>query len=144
MNYGLRQLVVVFFAACFMALQFPLIDETQFEQYDKRIFHIEEVSTSGIDKPIDNRFIYVQHIATKNKRKLQRQYIAAIEQQVEQPFRQFMLECLDAICQDYQNKLSTSFKFQKKRELSFELDPILISNLIQVHIEESDGKISLI
>tara|TARA_R110002153_G_scaffold13189_3_gene49295 strand:+ start:9506 stop:9964 length:459 start_codon:yes stop_codon:yes gene_type:complete len=151
MNRGLGKFLTLFFAACFLALQFHPVAEIQSELNDKRIFHIEEVSVSIIDKNIDNRFIYVQQLASKQaylppqKIKLtqQRQYLSGIERQLAHPFRVFMLECLDAICKNYQDKLTTSFIYQQKRKLSFELDPILISNNIQVHIDESDLHVSL-
>ena len=66
MNRGLSKCLALFFAACFLALQFHPIGEPQSEHNDKRIFHIEEVRTSEIDESIDNRFIYVQQHALKH------------------------------------------------------------------------------
>jgi hypothetical protein len=151
MNRRLGIFLSLFFAACFLALQFHPVGDTQSEYNDKQIFHIEAVSASLIDKSIDNRFIYIQHRPSKQtylsqqktKLKQQRQYLSGIERQVEHSFRVFMLECLNGICQDYQDKLFTSFKYLQKLKLSFEFNPILISNLMQVHNEESDSQISL-
>lgn len=151
MNRGLGIFLTLFFAACFLALQLHSVGETQSEYNDKRIFHIEAVSASLIDKSIDNRFIYIQHRSSKQtylsqqktKLKQQRQYLSGIERQVEHAFQVFMLECFAAICLNYQEKLFTSFKYLQKLELSFEFNPISISNLMQVHNDESDASISL-
>lgn len=151
MNRGLGIFLTLFFAACFLALQLHSVGETQSEYNDKQIFHIEAVSASLIDKSIDNRFIYIQSLASKQihlsqqkiKLKQQRQYLSGIERKIAHPFRQFMLECLAAICQNLQDNLFISFQYLQKLELSFEFDPILISNLMQVHNDESDSQISL-
>ena len=155
MNRGLGKYLALFFAACFLALQFHPIGEPQCEHNHKRIFHFEEVRTSVIDNSIDNSFIYVQQPALKQvyqsqqntKLKQQRQYLGKIERQVAHPFRLFVLksplECLAAVCQNYQDKLFTSFNYLQKLELSFEFNPLLISNLMQVHSDESDSQISL-
>ena len=155
MNHGLSKCLALFFAACFLALQFHPIGEPQSEHNDKRIFHIEEVRTSEIDESIDNRFIYVQQHALKHvylsqqktKLKQQRQYLGEIESHVKHPFRVFVvkssLECLSAVCQDYNDQQFISFSYLQKVELSFEFNPILIAHLIQVHIDESDSQVSL-
>jgi hypothetical protein len=151
MNRSLGQLLAICFAACFLALQFHPVGDTQLEQNAKRIFHIEEVSTSVIDKSIDNSFIYAQVFQSKHaylpqqtvKLKQQLQFLWVIERQVEHAFQQFMQECLDAICQNYQDKVTTTFNNLQKLELSFEFDSILISNRVLVHNDESDSKISL-
>ena len=151
MNIGLGKFLVLFFAACFLALQFHPVGEPQPGHNANQIVHFEEVSASVMDKSLDNRFIYVQQLASKQvylsqqktKLKQQRQYIEGIERQVDHPFRQFMLECLAAICQDYEDKLFTSFNYLQKLELSLEVNPILISNLIPVHTDEPELQISL-
>ena len=151
MNPRLGKFLALFFAACFLALQFHPVGDTQLEHNVKRIFHIEEVSTSVIDKSIDNSFIYGQVFQSKHaylsqqntEVKQQRQFLRAIERQVEHAFRQFMYECLAAICQDYQDKVTTTFNTLQKLELSFEFDSILISNRVLVHNDESDSQISL-
>ena len=151
MNRGLGKFLALFFAACFLALQFHPVGETQSEHNDKRIFHIEAVSASLIDKSIDNRFIYVQQLASKQlhlsqqkiKLKQQRQYLSEIERQIAHPFRQFMRECFAAIFRNFQDKLFISFKYLQKLALSFEFNPILIANIMQVHSDESDSKTSL-
>ena len=48
MNPRLGKFLALFFAACFLALQFHPVGDTQLEHNVKRIFHIEEVSTSVI------------------------------------------------------------------------------------------------
>jgi hypothetical protein len=151
MNPSLGKFLALFFAACFLALQFHPVGDTQLEQNAKRIFHIEEVSTSVIDKSIDNSFIYGQVFQSKQaylsqqntKLKQQRQFLGAIERRVEHAFQQSIHECLAAICQNYQHKLFTAFNYLQKLELSFEFNPILIKNLKQVHSDESDSQISL-
>jgi glutaminase len=151
MNPRFGKVLALFFAACFLALQFHPVGDTQLEQNAKQIFHIEEVSTSVIDKRIDNSFIYAQVFQSKQaylshqntEVKQQRQFLGAIERQVEHAFRQFMHECLAAICQDYQDKVTTTFNTLQKLELSFEFDSILISNRVLVHSDESDSQISL-
>lgn len=151
MNPRLGKFLALFFAACFLALQFHPVGDTQLEHSAKRIFHIEEVSTSAIDKSIGNSFIYAQVFQSKHaylaqqtvKQKQQRQFLGAIEQQVEHPFQQFMHQCLAAICQNYQDKVTTTFNTLQKLELSFEFDSILISNRVQVHSDVSDSQISL-
>ena len=151
MNSRQGKFLALFFAACFLSLQFHPAGEPQSQQNAKQIFHIVAVSTSLIEQGIDNRFIYVLQATSKQvnvsqqktKLKQQRQFIGAIERQVAHPFRHFMLECLAAICQDYQDKLLTTFNYLQKRELSFEFNPILISTLMQIHSDESDSQISL-
>jgi len=143
--------LAVFFAACFLAIQFHPVGDTQLEQSAKQIFHIEDVSSSVIDKSIDNSFIYGQVFQPKNaylsqqntEVKQQRQFLETIERQVEHAFSLFMHECLDAICQDYQDKLLTTFNHLQKQKLSFEFDSVLISNQFLVHTDESDSQISL-
>jgi hypothetical protein len=68
MNRSLGQILALFFVACFLVLQFHPVAEPQPEHNNKPIFHIEEVSTSVIDKHIDNRFIYVQVFHPKHDR----------------------------------------------------------------------------
>jgi len=151
MNRVLEIFLTLFFAACFLALQFHPVGDTQLEQNAKRIFHIEEVRSSVIDKRIDNSFIYGQVFQSKHaylsqqntEVKQQRQFIGAIERQVEHAFRQFMHECLAAICEDYQHKVITTFNYRQKLALSFEFTPILIVNFKQVHSDESGSQISL-
>jgi hypothetical protein len=146
MNRGLGIFLTLFFAACFLALQWHPVGETQSESNNKQIFHIEAVSASLID----NRFIYVQPLTSKQvqlsqlsqqkvKLRQQRQYLSGIERQIAHPFRQFMLECLAAICQNFQDYLFISFQYLQKLELSFEFNPILISNTLQVHADEPDA-----
>ena len=135
MNHRLGKFVVIFFAACFLALQFNAVGDAHLEQSAKQIFHIEDVSSSVIDKRIDNKFIYVDVFQSKQaylfqqKFKLtqQRQFLGAFERHADHPFRQYMQECLAAICLDYQDKLLTTFNYLQKLELSFEFNPILIS-----------------
>jgi hypothetical protein len=151
MNRGLGIFLTLFFAACFLALQFHPVGDTQLEHNAKRTFHIEDVRSSVIDKRIDNSFIYGQAFQSKHaylsqqntEVKQQRQFLGAIERQVEHAFQQFMHECLAAICLDYQDRLFTTFRYLQKLELSFEFNPILISNVKQVHSDESDSNISL-
>jgi len=151
MNPRLGKFLALFFAACFLALQFHPVGDTQLEHNVKRIFHIEEVSTSVIDQSIDNSFIYAQVFQSKyaylsqqkTKLKQQRQFLKAIERRVDHAFQQFMQEGLAAIAQDYQDKLFTTFNYLQKLELSFDFNPILISNFKQVHNDESDSQISL-
>lgn len=155
MTRGLGKCLAIFFAACFFALQFHPIGEYQSDHNEKPIFHIEEISTSVIDKRIDNSFIYVQQRALKHvylsqqktKLKQQRQYRAEIERQVKHPYRLFVLkssrECLSAVCQDYNDKQCVSFNYMQKLNLFFAFNPTLIAHLIQVHIDEPDSKISL-
>lgn len=151
MNPRFGKFLALFFAACFLGLQFHPVGDTQLEQNAKRIFHIEEVSTSVIDKHIDNIFIYAQVFQSKQayvshqntEVKQQRQFLGAIERQVEHAFRLFMHECLSAICQDYQDKVTTAINTLQKLELSFEFDSVLISNQFLVHTDESDSQISL-
>lgn len=151
MNRGLGKFLAIFFVACFLALQFHPVGDTQLEYNAKRIFHIEEVKTSVIDKSIDNRSIYVQVFQSKHaysfrqktNLKQQCQFLGAIERQEQHVFRQFTHECLAAICENYQNKLLTTFNYLQKLELSFEFNSILISNIMQVHTDESDSHISL-
>lgn len=150
MNRGLSKFLTLIFAACFLALQFHPVGDTQLEQNPKRIFHIEEVSASAANNNIDDRFIYGQVFQTKYaflsqqkiKLKQQRQFLASIERQVDHAFRQFMHECLPAICQDYQDKVITTFNYLQKRELSFEFNSFLISNIMQAHTDEPDTNIS--
>lgn len=147
--YG--KFLLIFFAACFLALQFHPVGGTQLEQSATRIFHIEDVSSSVIDKSIDNSFIYGQVFQSKHaylsqqntEVTQQRQFFEVIERQVEHAFRQFMHECLDAICQDYQDKLFTTFQYQQKLALTFGFNPILIANFKQVQSDESDSHFSL-
>ena len=151
MNPRFGKFLALFFAACFLALQFHPVGDTQLEQNAKRIFHIEEVSTSVIDKRIDNSFISAQVFQSKQaylpqqkaKLKQQRQFLGAIERHVEHAFQQFTHQCLIAICQHYQDKVTTTFNTLQKLELSFEFDSILISNRVLVHSDESDSQISL-
>jgi glycyl-tRNA synthetase alpha subunit len=151
MKSVLGKFLAIFFAACFLGLQFHPVGDTQLEQSAKQIFHIEDVSSSVIDKIIDNSFIYGQVFQSKHaylsqqntEVKQQRQFLETIERQVEHAFRQFMHECLAAICQDYQDKLFTTFNHLQKLELSYEFNPILISNRILVHSDESNSQISL-
>jgi hypothetical protein len=65
MNPRLGKFLILFFVACFLALQFHPIGDTQLEQSAKRIFHIEDVSTSVLDKSIDNKFIYFHVFQSK-------------------------------------------------------------------------------
>ena len=151
MNNRLGKFLALFFAACLFASQFHSAGEVQVEHIDNQIFHIEDVSTSLIDNSFDNRFIYVQQFATtpnylfQQQTQLiqQRQYLGAIERQIEHPFRHLMLECLDAICQSYERKLFTSFSYQQKLALSFEFSPFLIANFMRIHSDESDLHTSL-
>jgi hypothetical protein len=151
MKRGLGKFLALIFVACFSALQFHPVGDTQLEYNAKRIFHIEEVRTSVIDKSIDNRFIYVQVFQSKHAYlfqqktniKQQCQILGAIERQEQHAFRQFMHKCLAAICEDYQNKLLTTFNYLQKLELSFEFNSILISNIMQVYTDGSDSYISL-
>lgn len=144
------QLVASFFVACLLALQFHPVGEPQSEHNDKPISHLEEVSNSLVDKSIDNRFINVQQFLAKQsylsgqsiKPKQQRQDVAEIGQQVAHPFRHFMLKCLVAICQSYEDKLVTSFHYLKKRELSFELDPFIAPHIMQLHPDGPDAPAS--
>ena len=151
MKSMLGKFLTVFFAACFLAIQFHPVGDTQLEQSAKQIFHIEDVSSSVIDKSIDNRFIYGQvfqakhaYLSQQNTQvKQQRQFFETIERQVEHAFRLFMHECLDAICQDYQDKLLTTFNHLQKLKLSFEFDSVLILNQFLVHTDESASQTSL-
>jgi hypothetical protein len=151
MNSLLGKFLALFFAVCFLALQFHAVGDTQLEQSAKQIFHIEDVSSSVIDNSSDNKFIYIDIFQAKQaylpqqKTKLlkQRQYIGAFERRADHAFRQYMYECLDAICQDYQDKLFTIFQYQQKLALTFEFNPILISNIKQVQSDESDSQFSL-
>jgi len=147
MNPGLGKFLAIFFAACFLALQFHPVGDTQLESNAKQIIHIEDVSTSVLD----NQFAYVQIfqskpsylIQQKNRLKQQRQFLGSLERQVEHAFQHFMQQCLAAICQDDQDKLSTRFHYLQKLALSFEFNPILVSSFKQVHNDEPDSQISL-
>ena len=106
MDPRLSKFLRLFFAACFLALQFHPVGDTQLEQSAKRIFHIEDVSKTVIDKRIDNSFIDDKFFQSKHaylsqqntEVKQQRQFLGAIERQVEHAFRQFMQECLADPC----------------------------------------------
>jgi hypothetical protein len=151
MNTRLENFLILFFAACFLALQFHPVGDTQLEQSAKRIFHIEDVSTSVIDKSIDNKFIYFHVFQSKQayisqqktKFKPQSQFFGAIERRADHAIRHYVQGCLAAICLDYQGKLFTTFRYLQKLGLSFEFNPILISNFKKVHSDESDSQISL-
>lgn len=151
MNRRLGKFVVIFFIACFLAIQFNAVGDDQLEQSAKQIFHIEDVSLSVIDKPIDNKFIYVGVFQSKlpylsqqkSKLTLQRQYLEAFERRADHAFLQYMQECLSAICLDYQDKLFTTFNYLQKLELTFEFNSILILKFKQVHSDESDLQFSL-
>ncbi|WP_339721488.1 hypothetical protein [uncultured Paraglaciecola sp.] len=146
MKNGFGKLLAIFFAACFLALQFHSIGDTQLQQSVKRIFHIEEASSSVIDKSIDTKFIYSDVFLSKhdylsqqkNTLKQQRQFIGALERLAEHGFRQFMQGCLAAFCLDYQAKLTTSFDTQQKLALSFDPSSILLTYNMQIHGDESD------
>lgn len=151
MNRGLSKFLTLFFAACFLALQFHPVGDTQLAQNPKRIFHIEEVSASVINNNIDNRFIHGQVLQTKHapllkqkaKPNQQHSFFRTTKRQVEDVFRPFMQQCLAAICQSYQDKLVTTYNVLQQRELSFEFNPLLIANNKQVHTDEPDSQISL-
>jgi len=48
MSPGLGKFLALFFVACFLAMQFHPVGESQFEPNDKPIFHVEAVSISVI------------------------------------------------------------------------------------------------
>lgn len=151
MNSLLGKFLALFFAACFLALQFHAVGDTQLEQNAKQIFHIEDVSSSVIDNSSDNKFIYIDTFQAKQvylsqqKSNItqQRQYLGAIEQGADHAFREFMQECIAAICVDYQDKVFTTFQYQQKLALTFEFNPILISHYKQLHSDGSDSLVSL-
>jgi hypothetical protein len=151
MNRSLGHILALVFAACFLALQFHAMAETQSEYNNKQIFHIEEVSTSLIDQSIDNRFISALVFHSKQahlpeqkaKVNQQRQFVWAIEQKAGHAFRQFMQESLAAIFHDQQHKLKTIFNYLQKRELSFEFATFLLPRIMHHHNDESDSNISL-
>ncbi|WP_299073572.1 hypothetical protein [uncultured Paraglaciecola sp.] len=149
MNTRLGKCLAVFFAACFLAIQFNAVADVNTEHNSKQIFHVEEVDTSAINKGIDISVIAAQQSSSKQhylsqqktKRQQQRQFLTGIERHVEHAFRQVMFGSQSAIRQDYQDRLFTTFNYRQLLALSFNVNPILIPTIRQVHIDESDSNL---
>lgn len=142
--------LALFFAVCFLALQFHTVADTQLEQSDNQNFQIQVVSNSLIDNGFDNSFISAQVSHTphaslsqnSSKRNQKRQVFENKAQLSKQPYQHFIRQCLAKICQYYQHRLTIAFSHQQHVELSFESSPLISGMLRQQPLEEPDQQIS--
>lgn len=147
----MSRFIALAFAACCIVMQFHQLSLNEQVQNNAQIFHIEEISTTGLDGNIDNRFVFPQRSSSKQiqlsqqKHTLyqQRQYLGQIEQKTQHPFRQFKVECLAAICQNYEDKLVTSLHHLTQLELTLELSPVRTFKRIKVLVDEPASQFSL-
>ncbi|MEP1449257.1 MAG: hypothetical protein ABJK37_24345 [Paraglaciecola sp.] len=151
MNSVCGKVVAIFFAACFLALQFHNLDHTEIEHNTARIFHIEVTKTSEIDKKIHNQSIYTQVVRSHHEF-LQR-YVPLYN--LWQPqlkwgaqhwgtldFQKELQGGLAAFCEVYRVKLFTSFNFLQALALTFERISTLHAHHKQIQSDESDNHVS--
>lgn len=152
MNSVFGKVVAIFFAACFLALQFHNLDHTEIEHNTGRIFHIEVTKTSEIDNKIHNQSIYAQVVQANHDEVFQRhlsvhkfpQPILKCSAQLWEKlgFQQELQGGLAAFYEIYQVKLSTTFNYLQALALTFEHISFFHSYHKQIQSEEPDNHVS--
>lgn len=155
MNSVFGKVVAIFFAACFVAVQFHYLDHTENKHNTGRIFHIEDARTSEIDRNIHNNSISAQVVQSnfselsqrhllqqKHNLKQQYQFKWMLDRKVKREFQKERQRCFAVFCEVYLVKLSTRFNFLQTLALTFEPTPTLNVHHKQIQSDESDNQIS--